>query len=96
VVCWFGASQHMRSNQKCFTKFQNIDPIQRLYLGENSSYPIHNQRTIQIVLPTREEKSIEDVLFVLGLKKILISISASTNVRFTFIFAPLDLFCYRH
>jgi hypothetical protein len=34
----YGVSQHMTSNKNVST-FQNIDPIQRVYLGDNSSYP---------------------------------------------------------
>jgi hypothetical protein len=34
-----------------------------MYLGDNSSYPIHCQGKIQTLLPIGDEKSIENVLF---------------------------------
>jgi hypothetical protein len=38
MVGCYGVSQHMTSN-KNVSMFQNIDPRQRVYLGDNSSYP---------------------------------------------------------
>ncbi len=59
-----------------------------MYLGHNSSYPIHCQGTIQIILHIWDEKSIEDVLFLPRLI-FFISVNQVINARFTFIFFQL-------
>jgi hypothetical protein len=62
-----------------------------MYVGDNSSYPTHYQRTIQTILLIRDEKSIEDVFFLPRLNFLYIN-QSSYKCKIYVHFFPINCF----
>ncbi|KAJ7552382.1 hypothetical protein O6H91_06G053200 [Diphasiastrum complanatum] len=80
--CWYidsGATQHMTPHRELFTQFDDTSVNVHVKLGDNSSYDIKGRGIVRVHLPSRNRGKIKNVLYVPGLKKNLLSVSAITK-----------------
>ena len=79
---WFidsGASIHMSCVKEWFDEYHESKDETHIYLGDNRSHKIQHYGKICVNLPNGQNRQIHDVLYVPGIKKNLISISAITD-----------------
>lgn len=75
---WFidsGASVHMSCKRDWFDTYHEINNGGHIYLGDNRSHEIKGYGDISVMMPNGQEKQIQNVVYVPGLKKNLISVS---------------------
>ena len=71
-----GASKHMTGFKESFEKLSEHNSPHKVKLGDDYKYPIKGSGESSYKLDSGKSMKIKDVLFILGLKKNLISISA--------------------
>ena len=69
-----GASIHMSFKRDRFDTYHEINKGLQIYLGDNRSHEIKRYGNISVMMPNGQEKQIQSVMYVLGLKKNLISV----------------------
>jgi len=75
---WFvdsGASTHMRGNKHWFDNFKETTSDANIYLGDDRGYHIKGYGNILVILSSGNIRSIQNVIYVLGIKKNPISVS---------------------
>jgi hypothetical protein len=71
-VGWYvdsGASRHMAYNKSLFNKFQEQEGGMCVELGDDATYIVKGLGSISFQMPLGDVHELNDVLFVLGLKK---------------------------
>ena len=79
---WFidsRASAHMSCVKEWFDEYHESKDETHIYLGDNRSHKIRGYGKICVNLPNGQNRQIHDVLYVLGIKKNLISVSTITD-----------------
>ena len=71
-----GASKHMTRFKEYFVKISEHNSPHKVKLGDDYQYPIKGSGESSYKLDSRKSMKMKDVLFVRGLKKNIISISA--------------------
>ena len=82
-----GASKHMTGFKESFVKLFEHEPPHKVKLGDDYPYPIKGSGESSYKLESGKSIKMKDVLFVPGLKKNLLSISAldAKGMRFAFV-----------
>ena len=82
-----GASKHMTRFKESFVRLSEHETPHKVKLGDDYQYPIKGSGESSYKLDSGKYMKMKDVLFVLGLKKKLLSISAldAKGMRFAFI-----------
>lgn len=75
----FGASIHMSCKRDWFDTYHEINNGGHIYLGDNRSHEIKGYGNISVMMPDEQEKQIQNVVYVPGLKKNLMSVSTITD-----------------
>jgi hypothetical protein len=70
-----GASQHMTSTRQCFSSLKEHNSGVQVELGDDAKYPVAGVGTIPFQLQSGNSLDFDDVLFVPGLRKNLLSVS---------------------
>ena len=70
-----GASQHMTLVQQFFSSLKKQDSGVQVELGDDAKYPIARVGTIPFQLESSNSLDFDDVLFVLNIRKNLLSVS---------------------
>ena len=73
------ASSHMTSKKDCFEFLEETASGSKIYLGDENMYEIKGYGDIPVKLPSGDIKHLKNVLYVLGIKKNLISVSTITD-----------------
>ena len=79
---WFvdsGASVHMTCNKNWYANFKETQNGASIYLGDNRAHQIKGYGDIPMTLPNGTVRHIRNVVYVLGIKKNLISMSTITD-----------------
>ena len=71
-----GASKHMTGYKESFINMSEHESPHKVKLGDNYQYPIKGSGVASYKLDSGKSLKMKDVLYVLGLKKNLLSISA--------------------
>jgi hypothetical protein len=83
-VGWYvdsGASKHMTFNKKAFNKLQEQEDGIQVELGNDATYLVTKMGFVSFYMPLGDVLELDDVLYVLGLTKNLLSVSAMTDLR---------------
>ena len=82
-----GASKHMNGFKESFVRLSEHESPQKVKLGHDYQYPIKGSGESYYKLDSEKSLTMKEVLFVLGLKKNLLSISAlyAKGMRVAFI-----------
>ena len=82
-----GASKHMTGFKESIVKLSEHESPHKVKLGDDYQYPIKGSEESSYKLDSRKSMKMKDVLFVPGLKKNLLSISAldAKGIRVAFI-----------
>ena len=82
-----GASRHITGFREALSDMVKKDTNLEIILGDNAKYPVKRTGTVTLHLSQGQVLRLQDVLYVLDLKKNLVSISAMEdkgfNVAFT-------------
>ena len=70
-----GASKHMTGFKESFVKLSENEAPHKEKLGDDYQYPIKDSGESSYILDSRKSMKMKNVLFVPGLKKILLSVS---------------------
>jgi hypothetical protein len=70
-----GASHHMTRSWESLTSLSEVDSILQVELGDNAKYAVEGVGTTSFQLESGKPLRMSDVLYVLGLKTNLLSIS---------------------
>eukprot|EP00253_Pinus_taeda_P004307 PITA_04307 len=70
-----GASSHMTGNKEFFDSLEEVINGSKIYLGDDNVYQIKGHGVISVKLPNGKISHLSNVLYVLGIKKNLISVS---------------------
>jgi hypothetical protein len=81
-----GASKHMTGYKYSLSKLVQKDSPQKVKLSDDYKYPIKGVREASYRLDSRKPMKMKYVLYVLGLKKTLLSISTLDEKGFKFYF----------
>jgi hypothetical protein len=81
-----GASKHMTGQKNTLSNLIEMDSPQKVLVGDDYQYPIKGMGEPTYKLDSRTPMRLKDVLYVPGLKKNLLSISALDNKCFKFAF----------
>lgn len=74
-----GASSHMTGKKEYFEFLEESACGSKIYFGDDSGYEIKGCGDIPVKLPSGDIKHLKNVLYVLGIKKNLISVSMITD-----------------
>lgn len=74
-----GASSHMTGKKEYFEFLEESACGSKIYFGDDSGYGIKGCGDIPVKLPSGDIKHLKNVLYVLGIKKNLISVSMITD-----------------
>jgi len=77
-----GASRHMTSAHELFTSLTKQDSGVHVELGNDAKYTVKGVGTILFQLELGSSLEVKDMLFVLGLKKNLLSVSIMEDKGF--------------
>jgi hypothetical protein len=77
-----GASQHMTSARQLFSSLKKQDSRVQVELGDDAKYPVAGVGTIPFQLESGNSLDFDDVLFVPGLRKNLLSVSIMEDKGF--------------
>jgi hypothetical protein len=77
-----GASRHMTSARELFSSLTEQDSRVQVELGDDAKYPVAGVGTIPFQLQSGNSLDFDDVLFVLGLRKNLLSVSVMEDKGF--------------
>ena len=82
-----GDSKHMKRFKESFVKLYEHESPHKVKLGDDYQYPIKGSGEASYKLESRKSMKMKDVMFVPGLKKNLISISAldAKDMRVAFV-----------
>ena len=82
-----GASKHMISFKESFVKLSEHESPHKVKLGDDYQYPIKGSGESSYKIDSRKSMKMKNVLFVPGLKKNLLSISAldAKGMRVSFV-----------
>ncbi len=78
-----GASRHMTSNQEVLSNLSNEDMIAQIVLGNDIKFTAKGTGSASFILDTGDIVYVENILYVPGLKKNLISVSALEDKGYT-------------
>ena len=86
-----GASKHMTGCKESFVKLSEHDSPHKVKLGDDYQYPIKGSGEPSYKLDSGKSMKMKNVLFVLGLKKNLLSISAldTKRMRVSFVYGQV-------
>jgi len=82
VNAWYvdsGASIHMTCNRDWYQTFKETSNGSNIYLGDDRAYQIKGHGDILVTLPNGSDRLIQNVVYVPGIKKNLISVSTITD-----------------
>jgi hypothetical protein len=85
-----GASRHMTGSQKSLTSLSEEDSGLQVELGDNAKYAVKGVGAASFQLESRKPLRMSDVLYVLGLKKNLLSISVMEDRGYAVAFFEED------
>jgi hypothetical protein len=77
-VGWYmdsGAPRHMTYDKTLFSKIQEKEGGLSVDLGDDATYPMKRLVSISIRMPSCDVLELNDVFFILGLKKNILSVS---------------------
>ena len=74
-----GASVHMTCNKNWYANFKETQNGASIYLGDDDAHQIKGYGDILVTLSNGTVHHIRNVVYVLGIKKNLISVSTVTN-----------------
>ena len=74
-----GASSHMIGKKNCFEFLEESACGSKIYLGDDNGYEIKGYGDIPVKLPSGDIRHLKNVLYVLGIKKKLVSVSMITD-----------------
>ena len=86
-----GASKHMTGSKEALTSLVKKDSPHKVKLGDDSQYPIRDLGEASYKLDSGKSIKMKDVLFVPGLKKNLLSISALEKKGFKVAFVDGEI-----
>ena len=91
---WFmdsGASKHMKGYNESFINMYEHESPNKVNLGDDYQYPIKGSGEASYKLDSGKSLKMKDVLYVLGLKKNLLSISTldAKGIRVAFVDAQV-------
>jgi hypothetical protein len=89
-----GASKHMTGQRNILSCISEKKFSQKVTLGDDYQYPIKGVGELNHKLNSRNSLKMKDVLYVLGLKKNLLSISALDKKGFRFSFIDGEVFMW--
>jgi hypothetical protein len=78
-----GASRHVTSARQLFTSLKKQDSGVHVELGDDAKYPVAGVGTIPFHLELHNYSDFDDVVFVPGLRKNLLSVSIMEDNGFT-------------
>ena len=83
-----GASKHMTGFKEYFEKLSKHNSPHKVKLGEDYQYPIKGSGESSYKLDSGKTMKMKDILFVLGLKKNILSISTldTKGMRVSFVY----------
>ena len=85
-----GASRHMTGNREALTSYRKKKFTTQVELGDDSTYKIEGVGSTSLQLDSGTVLHIDDVLYVPGLKKNLLSVANLEDKGYKFLFIPLN------
>jgi hypothetical protein len=85
----YGASAHMTCNREWYDEYYEKLDRTHIYLGDNRSHKVQGYGVISVNLPNGQLRHTHNVMYVPGIKKNLIFVSAITDNNLTMEFGKL-------